>query len=171
MVELFLTPHLYIYIILMYWRSIVGTMLKRKGVWFTLLGIAAVLVSCGQSTNVTEAYFVAPKPVDKEFLSYAGLSDPFHSEAVVDETLKTVTDGRVEIWMDEYSGRYGPLQEGVVCGAWLCLEPDSLPSSAYFAEDGYIYDRLTPGIWEVTWDKNQSEQWEFYPFYQEEPAD
>lgn len=144
---------------------------KRKSMLFTLVGIVAILMSCGQSANVTEAHFEAPKPGDKEFLSYSGLSDPFHPEAVVDEALKTVKDGREVIWMDDYSGRYGPLQEDIVCGAWLCLEPESLPSSAYFAEDGYIYDRLTPGIWEVTWDDNQVEQWELYLFYQEEPAD
>ncbi|MEK4565555.1 hypothetical protein MKX54_12835 [Alkalihalobacillus sp. FSL R5-0424] len=144
---------------------------KRESMWFTLVGVVVILMSCGQSANVTEAYFEAPKPEDKDFLSYSGLSDPFHSEAVVDETLKTVKDDREVIWMDDYSGRYGPLQEGVICGAWLCLEPGTLPTSAYFAEDGYIYDRITPGIWEISWDKNQVEQWELYPFYQEEPAD
>ncbi|MFK3937172.1 hypothetical protein ACI2JA_06585 [Alkalihalobacillus sp. NPDC078783] len=144
------------------------TNLKKGRLWFALLGIVVILVSCGPSVNVTEAYFVAPEPGDKEFLTYSGLSDPFTSGAEVDETFKTVTDGRDAIWMDDYSGRYGPLKDGVICGAWLCLEPASLPSSAYFAEDGYIYDKHTPGIWEVTWDENQVEHWEFYPFYQED---
>lgn len=145
-----------------------STILTRKGLWVPLLAMTVLLGSCAHSLHVTEAHFEAPKPGDKAFLSYSGLSDPFHSNAVINESLKTVSDGREAIWMDEYSGRYGPLQEGRICGAWLCLEPESLPSSAYFAEDGYIYDKETPGIWEVTWDKNQTEQWELYPFYQEE---
>lgn len=88
------------------WRSIVSMMPKRESMWFTLVGVVVILMSCGQSANVTEAYFEAPKPEDKDFLSYSGLSDPFHSEAVVDETLKTVKDDREVIWMDDYSGRY-----------------------------------------------------------------
>ena len=149
-------------------------MRKSRSIVFCLIvGISMViaLTACSKH-DAADAFFEAPQPEDEGFLDYYGLENPFDHEYTINEELKMVFDGRDPIMMDEYSVQYAPLlEDGGVCSAWICLAPSSLPGSAYFAEDGYIYDHETPGIWEFEWDENQKEKWTLRKFHTKEPAD
>ena len=120
----------------------------------------------------TEATFIAPAPEDKDFLTYYKMENPFEGEHTINEELKMVLDGREPIMMDDYSVQFAPLLEDqATCSAWICLPVSSLPDTAYFAEDGYIYDRETPGLWSFKWDENHEETWTLRAFYTKKPAD
>lgn len=91
--------------------------------------------------------------------------NPFDNEHTIDNTLKKVFDGRSEYMSNPGHVKYNPLiPNGGQCGAEYCVPPRDLPLAAYFAEDGFIYDIDSKGTWELEFDGEGNEWWEFYPF-------
>lgn len=78
-------------------------------------------------------------------------------EFEVDEETKTIVDDQTEPQYNENGLlRYAPL-EGVACPAEYCVPLSELPETAYFGNDGMIYDSERAGTWELLdWG------WEFY---------
>ncbi|MDQ0206377.1 hypothetical protein [Alkalicoccobacillus murimartini] len=77
----------------------------------------------------------------------------------VDSTTKTGVPHAYNPASDDF--RYAPLTgESGLCPAEDCIPPRNLPSTAFFGEDGYIYDTEYAGTWEYYID--DVEKWTFY---------